>query len=289
MPDFHVLREQLHSDLSRVDWSPADDIRATGTRRRRTQTLVVAGVSAAVVLVIASVALLLPGGRPNSAPVGGPSPSSQSPSAVAVLPAPSPSPSPSPTASPSPSPGLTTTPPVPMLPAQLLLTASDVTPYFAGIEEPFAQPYQPNPFLGCGTDGLVGSGPVGVIGTGFTHGDANSVRLGGETVFRYDSSAHAGETVAAVRQLMLGACAGIWQVDPATPSGDGSILFFTTRQDVVVPQAAHGNALYHAVLRRGAYLVWITIVDEYQTSDGRTVATTLAQRAVTRLCEATVC
>jgi hypothetical protein len=82
MPDFHLLSEQLRIDLSRVDWSPAGDVRAAGTRRRRRQTLVVTVVSAAVVVVITSVALLLPGGRPTSAPLGSPGPSADSPSAA---------------------------------------------------------------------------------------------------------------------------------------------------------------------------------------------------------------
>jgi hypothetical protein len=54
MPDFNVLSEQLRADLSRVDWSPAGEIRAAGTRRRRNQMLGIGAVSVAVVAVVAS-------------------------------------------------------------------------------------------------------------------------------------------------------------------------------------------------------------------------------------------
>jgi hypothetical protein len=285
MPDFHLLSEQLRADLSRVDWSPGTDVRAAGARRRRRQTLVVTAVSAAVVVVITSVALLSPGGQPTSAPVGSPGPLSNSPSAV-----------PTPTASPlTTSPGAATPTSAPgvsqgvTLPNRMLLDASDVSPDFAGVDVPFAGLYSPNPFIGCGPDGLVGPAPVGVTGAGFTHGEGNSVRLGGESVLWYGTSASATQAMSAIRQLMAGVCATGFQVSTGILGGDELILFSSTQGDIVVPQAAHGAAIYHAVVRHRAYLIWITIVDEYQTSDGKSLATTLAQRAMNRLCSATTC
>jgi len=278
MPDFHVLSEQLRADLSRVDWAPADDIRAAGTRRRRNQMVTVGAVSAAVVAVVASVALLLPGGRPTAAPVGGPP----------AMPTTSVSPTFDPSARPTdfnPAPGPTGS----ALPSRVLLTAADVAPRFGGVDEPFAGPSMPNPFIGCGSDGLPGPQPVGAIGLGFTPpGGANSIQLGGESVLRYGMTGDAEAVMNGIRQQVGGACAHAFVVD-SPKLGDEALLLYSTDGGVVGAQAAHGKAISYEVVRYGAYVVWVTIVDEYQIRDGLSVVRTFAQRAGTRLCAAASC
>jgi hypothetical protein len=287
MPDFHVLSEQLRSDLSRVDWAPADDIRAAGTRRRRNQLLAVGAVSAAVVAMVASAALLLPNGRPTSAPVGGPNSSSITATAYPSSPPPTFDPSAIPTDF-NPTPGPTASPPA-MLSSRLLLTSGDVAPSFGGVDEPFAGPAIPNPFIGCGSDGLPGPQPVGAIGIGFTPpGSGNSIQLGGESVLQYGKTGDAQAVMNGIRQQMGGACAHAFVVDSPKLGGE-ALLLYSTDGGVVGAQAAHGKAINYEVIRYGAYVVWVTIVDEYQIRDGLSVVQTLAQRAGTRLCAATTC
>jgi hypothetical protein len=278
MPDFDVLSEQLRADLSRVDWAPADDIRAAGTRRRRTQLLTVGAVSAAVVAVVASVALLLPNGQPSSAPIGPGSGMATTTAAPTFDPSAPPSdfnPAPGPTAS--------------ALPSRVLLTAADVAPSFGGVDEPFAGPSMPNPFIGCGSDGLPGPQPVGGIGLGFAPpGSGNSIQLGGESVLRYGTTGDAQALMNDIRQQVGGACTHAFVVD-SPKLGDEALLLYSTDGGVVGAQQAHGKALSYEVVRYGAYVVWVTVIDEYQIRDGLSVVQALAQRATTRLCAAVTC
>src|SRR6185369_9908155 len=127
----------------------------------------------------------------------------------------------------------TSTAQAPSIAATALLTIADLQPSFTR-EESFDAPWSPNPFLGCGPDGLPGNQqPLAAIGVGFTGGDVRQSLFGGETV---------------------------------------------------IPQAAHGVALYYAIIRQGDYLVWVTLIDQSHEAAPTDVASTLARRGSQRLC-----
>jgi hypothetical protein len=88
---------------------------------------------------------------------------------------------------------------------------------------------------------------------------------------------------------MAGVRASSYQLGSASRGGEESIVFSTTDPNIVVAQAAHGKAIYHAVVGHGAYLLRVTTVDQFQIANGMDVATTLAQRAGTWLSAATAC
>jgi hypothetical protein len=285
MPDFHVLREQLHTDLSRVDWSPAPDVRAAGDRRRRNQTLAVTTVAAVVVAAIASVALLLPGGRITSTPFGNSEaqPSSQL-SFRSVLNTPA-DPSATPTGYTPPPPG--PTPGVMAVPPRALLTAEDLSPDFTGIDEPFVGEYSGNPFLGCGPDGLSAEQPSSATAVGFRNTQTQPL-LGGESVLQYGGNGSV-DAMAQLRAVIAGPCAGVYHIIQRSLEGDDSLLLSTTDRNAVLPLAAHGNAVYYGIVERGSYLVWVTVIDQGHTANALDLTATLVVRAEDRVCATMLC
>ena len=135
-----------------------------------------------------------------------------------------------------------------------------------------------------------GSGPARVRrpGTG-QWGRSDHVELFGvDSVLRY-ASGGAHRTLAAVDALMAGSCAGRYQVIGRALGGDESLLLHSTDLSVVQPQAAHGREIYYAVVRKGDYLLWIALINPSQASGQVARATTLAHRALQRLCAAVTC
>jgi len=111
---------------------------------------------------------------------------------------------------------------------------------------------------------------------------------GGESVMRFRPGA-AHQTMTAIGQLMAGACAGPFQVLRRDLGGDESLLITSSDPSAVVPQAAHGMALYYAVERRGDYLVWVTLVDQARKTGQENFVGTLASHAAQRTCAAVTC
>src|SRR5439155_14749102 len=93
----------------------------------------------------------------------------------------------------------------------------------------------------------------------------------------------------AIDTMVAGSCTAHYQVLPRTLGGDESLLLHSTDLSVVQVQAAHGREIYYAVVRKGDYLVWITLINASQTSGQTARATTLAHRALQRLCGAVAC
>jgi hypothetical protein len=279
MPDFNDLADRLLTDMSTADWRDADLIRAAGNRRGRVE-LAVTAATIAVVAVVAVLLLanstLLPGGNPGLGPAASRS-GTPGPSVVA-------NPTPSPAVTPSPADGPARRDTIPL---GALLTPADLRPVFAGLGSPYAQPDFPNPFLGCGPDGLPGGQQfTGVVGAAFTGGGGSLV--GGESVIRFQpGGAHL--TMTAISQLMAGACAGPFQVLRRDLGGDESILVTSSDGSAVGPEAIHGVALYYAIERRGDYLVWVTLVDEARKTGQAGLAATLAIGAAQRACAAVTC
>jgi hypothetical protein len=285
MPDFHVLREQLHTDLSRVDWSPAADVRAAGDRRRRNQTLAVTTVAAVVVAAIASMALLLPDGRITSTPFGHSvaQPSSQL-SFRSVLNTPG-DPSAPPADYTPPPPGPTA--PAEAVPTRALLTASDVSPDFTGVDQPFVGAYSGNPFLTCDPDALAAYQPPAASAVGFLHTQTQPL-LGGESVMQYGGN-DGWAMMAQLRAVIAGPCAGVYHITQRHLEGDDSLLLSTTDPNTVLALAAHGNAVYYAIVVRGSYLIWVTIIDQDRTANALDLTATLVVRAEDRLCATMLC
>ena len=279
MPDFNDLADRLLTDMSQADWRDADLIRAEGSRRGRARL----AMTAATVAVVAVVAVVLLANAAFPRGAGPAVPPAASPSVAA-----SPSGTTGSSAPPSPSapPSLAAGPPQGAIPPGALLTAADVRPAFTGLDSPYAQPGTPNPFLTCGPDGLPGGQQfTDAVGVRFTGGTA---LLGFESIMRFPPGA-AHQTMAAISQLTAGDCAGPFQVLRRDLGGDESMLITSSDGSTVVPQFAHGVAIYYAVERRGDYLVWVTLVDEAQKTGQASLAATLATRAAQRACAAVTC
>ncbi len=274
MPDFNDLGDRLRTDMSGLDWPAADQIRAAGNRRGRIQLAV--GASAAVVVaavILATGALLPRGNAPSVSPAAS---QAVRPSAVVSSSQPSTEPSKVPST-------------VAAIPFDALLTMDDVRPYWDKAEGPFPQPYVPNPFEGCGPDtGLPGGDqPSSVVGNGFVKTSPDTL-LGGESVMQFQPGA-AHRAMAAISDLIAGACGGQFQVVSTSLGGDESILVTSTDPGTVGALSARGVAIYYAIERRGDYLVWVTVVDEVNKTGAADVATTLTARAAQRLCGAVTC
>jgi hypothetical protein len=298
MPDFNHLADQVFTDMSRADWPEADLIRTEGSRRGRVQlaisttvaitTTVAAVVAAVVVATVAAVVLSNGTWLRGSVPAVAPTVSQSNTPGPTVTPNQTPSRSISPVPSTGPTTGATTgATQQGTIPPAALLTIVDLRPTFSGLESPFAQPYTPNPFIGCGPDGLPGAQQfMDVVGSGFTGGTGSL--LGGESLIRFQPGA-AHQTITAISQLMAGACAGPFQVVRRNLGGDESILISSSDPNTVLPQAAHGMALYYGIERRGDYLVWITLVDQAQQTGQASLAATLTTRAAAQLCATVRC
>ncbi len=276
MPDFNHLADQLLTDMSGADWLEADVIRSAGNRRGRVQLLMTVSMAAAVVVTAVAVVLanptLLPSNNASVAPAA---------SQGRTL-SPSVTPSTASTSGPSTGPTQQRT-----IPPDALLTTAKVGPAFSGLEPPFAQPYTPNPFIGCGPDGLPGAQQfTEVIGTALTGG--TSALLGGESLMRFQPGA-AHQVMTAISQLAAGGCAGPFQILRRDLGGDESILITSSDPNVVLAQAAHGKAIYYAIERRGDYLVWMTLVDQAQKTGQASLAVTLISRAAQQLCTTITC
>lgn len=270
MPDFNDLADRLLTDMTRADWRDAELIRAAGNRRGRAR---LAGTVAAVAVVAVVAVLLLA----NAALPRGGAPAASPSSAQAASPSVTPSPS-DPSAGPVRQGTIT---------SDALLNPADLEPVFAGPASPYAQPYSPNPFVGCGPDGLPGAQRfTDVMGAGFVGG--GGTLSGGESVMRFGPGA-AHQTMTAVSQLVAGACAGPFQVLRRDLGGDESLLITSSDPSAVLPQAAHGRALYYAIERRGDYLVWVTLVDQARKTGQENFVGTLAIHAAQRMCAAVTC
>ncbi|WP_426502808.1 hypothetical protein ACPPVO_34910 [Dactylosporangium sp. McL0621] len=266
MPDFDQFAQHLHADVSRLDWPDPDRIRAVGSRRRRAQ---VAAMTLAVAVVVAGV-LVLPrtGTRHAPAPAASLTPTATSPA-------------PNPSTSAAPSLGAAVIPP------SALLSATDFGGGFTASGGVFAAPAVPNPFIGCGPDGLPGDDqPVAGMGAGA--GQQQNGSQGSDSVLRF-AGGGAHRAMVAIDALVAGSCAGHYQVVDRTLGGDESLLLHSTDLSVVQPQAAHGREIYYAVVRKGDYLVWIALINPSQASGQTARATTLAHRALQRLCAAVAC
>lgn len=236
---------------------------ATRTQRRR---------AAIAAVAIASVVLALAGCTAGTVTTAGP------PTPTRDLPTASGTPTPSATQP-------TSTAQAPSIAATALLTVADLQPSFTREEPSFDGPWSPNPFLGCGPDGLPGNQqPLAAIGVGFTGGSV----FGGESVMRYGSNG-AHLTLAAINQLISGPCAGRYQIVGTSVGGNESVLAQSNDLETVIPQAAHGVALYYAIIRQGDYLVWVTLIDQSHEAAPTDVASTLARRGSQRLCAVVSC
>ena len=175
------------------------------------------------------------------------------------------------------------------MPPAVLLTAADVEPAFTGVDSPFNAPWAPNPFEGCGPDGLPGNqSPIAAIGTGFTHGDVPQPVIGAESVIRYGANG-AHLAVVAINQLISGSCAGKYKTLSTSLGGAESILVQSNDPETVGVQAAHGVALYYAIIRQGDYLVWVILIDQSHEAALTDEASTLARRGSQRLCAVVAC
>jgi hypothetical protein len=164
----------------------------------------------------------------------------------------------------------------------VVLTAADVAPTFTGVDT-FPAPYVPNPFLGCGIDGVPGTAqPIAATGGAFL----GSEIIGGESVLRFDPGA-AQRAMNAINELVTGPCQGF--ASASLTGGDAGILLASTDGGIVVPEAAHGVALVYAIVRYGDYLVWITLISQTPDTALTESATTLAERAGVRLCAVVGC
>lgn len=279
MPDFNHLADQLRTDLSHTDWPDADLIRAAGNRRARTQRAL---TTTTVVVVVAVVAVLLLT-HPTLPHHGN----------IAVGPAASQSQRPHTPTTPPPTPTTPTTPGQPTRPVEqgtippgALLTTADLTPTFTGLNSPYTQPYSPNPFLGCGPDGLPGTRPfTDVVGAGFT-GDGSL--HGGESILLFAPGA-AHQTMTAISQLTAGTCAVPFQILRRDLGGDESLLITSSDPSTVTAQAAHGIALYYGIERRGDYLIWVTLIDQTHKTGQANLAATLTTHAAQQLCTTVMC
>jgi hypothetical protein len=172
--------------------------------------------------------------------------------------------------------------------AAALLTVGDLRPAFTGVEEPFSVPYAPNPFLGCGIDGMLGGqSATAVVATGFTN-DKPDALLGGESIMRF----HAGgahRTVTAIKQLIANNCGGRYSLLSTTLGGDESLLLESTDVGTVLPQFAHGVALYYAIVRNGDYLIWLALASSVREAVPTDLPRSLARRGSRRLCLAVTC
>jgi len=230
---------------------------------------------ASLAIAVASVVLALAGCTAGTVTAAGP------PTPTRDLPTASGTPTPSATQP-------TSTAQAPSIAATALLTIADLQPSFTR-EESFDAPWSPNPFLGCGPDGLPGNQqPLAAIGVGFTGGDVRQSLFGGESVMRFGTNG-AHLTVAAINQLISGPCAGRYQIVGTSLGGAESVLVQSNDPETVIPQAAHGVALYYAIIRQGAYLVWVTLIDQSHEAAPTDVASTLARRGSQRLCAAVSC
>jgi hypothetical protein len=209
---------------------------------------------------------------------------------------PSTAPSFDPSARPSdfnPTPGPTGQPAAP-LPAKYLLRQADLVGGFTGTGDPFAGQYSANPLAICGQRGLPGPAPTGAIAEMLTQGDGNSAMLGGETVLSYGTVADAHAVLDGIRQKLPGegadACGPHFtEFLNGSAGGDESVVFYSREPAVVLPQAAHGTGIIQAIVRRGGYLIWITVVTQSGSTDPTELSMALVQRASTRLCSQASC
>jgi hypothetical protein len=176
------------------------------------------------------------------------------------------------------------------IPATALLTSADQQFPFTGVSQPSEGVSIPNPFNSCGPDGLPGNlQPLATIYLGFTYGgEIPQPILGSESVIRFGANG-AHTTFAAAQQLVSGACAGKYQTLSTSLGGAESVLLRSTDGDTVGAQAAHGVALYFAIIRAGDYLLWVTLIDQSREGPLTDLATTLARRGLQRMCAAVPC
>ena len=146
-----------------------------------------------------------------------------------------------------------------------------------------------NSFLECGPDSLPGGDqPVASLATGASAGQAPDESLGIDSVLRF-ASGGAHRTMVAIDALVAGSCAGRYQVVSRALGGDESLLLHPTDPSAVLPQVTPGKDIYYAIVRKGDYLVWIALINARQTSGQAARASTLAHRALQRLCASVAC
>jgi hypothetical protein len=249
MPDFDQLAH--NAKVSAVDCPESARMRATGRRWR--------ALAAATVLAVAGV-LLLPRAPAATSPAPSQRLASDTPSQVTE------------TISPS-----------------ALLPASDFGSGFSPSGKGSAGLALPNPFLGCGPDGLPGGYlPVVSLGMSTYRGQAPNGSQGSETVLRF-ASGDAHRAMVAIDALVAGSCVGHYQVVGRALGGDESLLLYSADQSVVAAEYIHGKEMYYAIVRKGNYLMWIALTNSSQANEQAAHATTLAQRTLQSLCSTVVC
>jgi hypothetical protein len=175
------------------------------------------------------------------------------------------------------------------IPAATLLVAADFGRTFRQVGGPYPVSAMPNPFLGCGLDGLPGNDNlIASVGAGFVEGVDGIGAVADESVLRF-STGGAHQTMTAINALLNGECAARFQVVSRRLGGDESVLLRSSDLSVALSQYAHGTILYYAIVRHGDYLAWITLADEFVRTDRTNLAIAAAHESETRLCATIGC
>jgi hypothetical protein len=166
-----------------------------------------------------------------------------------------------------------------------LLTATDVGYSAAADHGVGGQPYAPNPFVNCGMDGYPhDSDQTGALGVGL-HEPGRYATVGESVLAFRPGTAHA--VLAGIEGLLTGACHGHFTAVGHDLGGDESILL--RGEDAEPGNAGDRRIAYHAIVRRGDRIAWVTVVDYATRADFAGYARTLAGRAAQRMCAPSAC
>lgn len=271
MPELDDLIDRLHADTARVRWDDAAMVRARADRRSRRHRVAATVAAAAVLLAGTGLIVVLDRAGRTTGPIA------TAPSA----PAPTLSPA---TPSPAPTTGRASAT-ASAIPASALLTPADVDPGSRMTGDVFDAPYAPNPFAACGVDGYPhDSDLVAALGVGMSGPGAYSTVGDSVLAFRV-GTAHAVMT--GIGDLLAGACRGHVTAVGHDLGGDESVLL--RGEDAEPGNAGARRIAYHAIVRRGDRIAWVTVVDYASRADFAAYARTLSARAAQRMCAPTTC
>lgn len=250
MPELDDLIEALRADTARARWTDATALRTGADRRRRRRRVVTVAAVVVVVLALAGLGGLIE--RAGRA-------------------APSAPPAASPTASADVAPGA-------------LLTPADLGSGYVTTNR-FNAPYAPNPFVNCGRDGYpYDSDVVSARGTGMAKPGAYSGV--GESVLAFrPGTAHLA--MAGIGELLTGPCRGHFTLVGRDLAGDESMLI--RDEDAQPGNAGARRIAYHAIIRSGDHIAWVTVVDYASRADLAAYARSVGIRAAQRMCTHLTC
>jgi hypothetical protein len=271
MPELDELIDRLRADTADARWDDPATIRMRADRRDRRRR--VAAAVAAVTVLLAGAGLVVALHR-TWRPSGVVATRPASPTSAAVTPSATPS-----TTSVTPS-----TPPAGLIPTGALLTATDVASG-ATAGDVFDQPYAPNPFVNCGMDGYPHDfDQIAALGTS-VNGSGRYATVGESVLAFRPGTAHA--VLAGIEDLLARACRGHFTAIAHDLGGDESILL--RGEDPEPGNAGSRQIAYHAIVRRGDRIAWVTVIDYATRANFAGYARTLASRAAQRMCAPSAC